>query len=186
VITAKTSLLNLKKNKRNNFSPNLSNNTLSKILRFDESNFHQLCNHLAKQDQELRQIILEHGHPPLFKREASFETLIHIILEQQVSLASAKAALVKLQEKIGKIHPEKLLLLTDEELRSCYFSRQKTAYAKCLANAIICKELNLTFLDEADDDTVRTELKKNKRYWRLDSRCVFNDGTWKNRLLSYW
>jgi DNA-3-methyladenine glycosylase II len=39
----------------------------------------------------------------------SFETLIHIILEQQVSLASAKAALVKLKEKIGAVTPKKII-----------------------------------------------------------------------------
>jgi DNA-3-methyladenine glycosylase II len=125
---------------------------------------------LAKQDNELRQIILEHGHPPMFSRKSTFETLIHIILEQQVSLASAKAALVKLKEKIGEVTPEKILLLTDEELRSCYFSRQKTAYARCLANAIINKELDIAFLLNSHDDIVRTELKKIKGIgdWTVD------------------
>lgn len=143
---------------------------MNKIPSFDASNFKKLCNLLAKQDNQLRQIILEHGHPPMFKREASFETLVHIILEQQVSLASAKAALIKLKEKIGDVHPEKILLLTDEELRSCYFSRQKTGYARCLANAIINKELDIAFLSNSHDDMVRTELKKIKGIgdWTVD------------------
>jgi DNA-3-methyladenine glycosylase II len=125
---------------------------------------------LAKQDNELRQIILEHGHPPMFSRESTFETLIHIILEQQVSLASAKAALVKLKEKIGEVTPEKILILTDEELRSCYFSRQKTVYARCLANAIINKELDIACLLNSHDDIVRVELKKIKGIgdWTVD------------------
>lgn len=125
---------------------------------------------MAKLDNELRQIILEHGHPPMFKREANFETLIHIILEQQVSLASAKAALVKLKEKVGEVTPKKILLLTDEELRSCYFSRQKTVYARCLATAIINNELNLDSLIKQADDEVRIQLKKIKGIgdWTVD------------------
>jgi DNA-3-methyladenine glycosylase II len=67
----------------------------------------------------------------------NFTTLIHFILEQQVSLASAKAALDKIQAYIGELTPEKIIALSDEELRACYFSRQKIAYAKGLAREII-------------------------------------------------
>ena len=125
---------------------------------------------MAKQDKELRQIILEHGHPPLFSRASNFETLIHIILEQQVSLASAKAALVKLKERIGEVTPRKILWLTDEELRACYFSRQKTVYARCLANAVVDGELNIESLSNQTDDTIRTALKKIKGIgdWTVD------------------
>lgn len=115
---------------------------------------------MAKQDKELRQIIVEHGYPPLFKRPSNFETLIHIILEQQVSLASAKAALLKLKDKIGDVTPDKILALTDVELRSCYFSRQKVVYAKCLANAIVTNEIYIEALCKYDDDDIRTTLKK--------------------------
>jgi DNA-3-methyladenine glycosylase II len=79
-----------------------------------------------------------------------------------VSLASAKAALVKLQESIGNITPQKLLSLTDEQLKACYFSRQKIVYVKGVANAIIAKELSLKKLLHQPDDVVRDELKKLK------------------------
>ena len=97
---------------------------------------------------------------PVWKRKTNFETLIHIILEQQVSLASAKSALNKLKEKTGSITPKKVLLLTDAELKACYFSRQKIGYAKHLAASIITKQLILEGLTIAPDETVRTELKK--------------------------
>jgi len=140
------------------------------IDSFNISNYKKLCNNLAKLDNELRQIILEHGHPPMFKRESTFETLIHIILEQQVSLASAKAALIKLKEKIGEVTPDRILLLTDEELRSCYFSRQKTVYARCLATAIIGGKLNLDSLGKQHDDEIRIQLKQIKGIgdWTVD------------------
>ena len=103
-------------------------------------------------------------------RPASFASLIHIILEQQVSLASAKAALEKLKEKIGTITPEKVLLLSDADLRACYFSRQKTVYARELAQAIVTKKLDLKKLGKGTDDEIRTELKKIKGIgdWTVD------------------
>jgi len=111
----------------------------------------------------------------MWSRPASFESLVHIILEQQVSLASAKAALEKLREKTGTITPEKLLLLSDAELRACYFSRQKTVYTRCLAEAIITKKLQLKKLAAASDDEVRNELKKIKGIgdWTVDVYLLF-------------
>ena len=70
--------------------------------RFDQSNFHSLCNALAKKDKELKHVLKTYGYPPLWSRPNTFESLIHIILEQQVSLASALATLNKLKEKIKR------------------------------------------------------------------------------------
>src|SRR6187549_1476237 len=112
-------------------------------LTFDGENFHSICNQLAKKDKDLSFIIKQFGYPPVWMRKASFQTLIHIILEQQVSLASARAALNKLKERVGTITPKKLLALSDQELKACYFSRQKTVYARCLGNAIVSKQIIL-------------------------------------------
>ena len=95
------------------------------IERFDETNFQALCEKLAKKDKELQKIIKTYGYPSMWVRENSFATLVLTILEQQVSLASAFAAFKKLKEKIQLITPKALLKLSDEELRECYFSRQK-------------------------------------------------------------
>src|SRR5580698_8906038 len=125
---------------------------------FNKENFHQLCDHLAKKDKHLKQILQQHGYPPLWQRKPNFETLIHIILEQQVSLASAKAALKKLKEKIGTATPKKLLALTDAELKACYFSRQKTVYARHLAEAILNGELSIGKIVLLTDEEIRNEL----------------------------
>jgi DNA-3-methyladenine glycosylase II len=142
----------------------------SEISIFNETNFKNHCNSLAKNNADLKLIIDTHGYPPLWKRKHGFETLIHIILEQQVSLASAKAALNKLKEKIGTVTPQKVLSLTDAELKACYFSRQKIVYARHLAQAINKKQLNIKKLTIAPDDEVRTELKKIKGIgdWTVD------------------
>ena len=106
----------------------------------------------------------------MWKRKPNFETLIHIILEQQVSLASAKAALNKLKEKIGTINPKNVLALTDAEMKACYFSRQKIVYARALAMAIEKGELSITSLKKLEDEEIRHELKKIKGIgdWTVD------------------
>jgi DNA-3-methyladenine glycosylase II len=129
---------------------------------FNNNNFPTLCNELGKRDKDLKNIIDQYGFPPLWSRKPDFETLIHIILEQQVSLAAAKAALDKLKLKIGKINPEKLLLLSDEEMRSCYFSRQKTVYSRHLASAIMEKKFSLAKLARLSDEEVRVTMKALK------------------------
>ena len=145
------------------------------ITRFDNESFHRICDHLAKKDPELRGIIRDYGYPPMWRRTGSFQTLIHFILEQQVSLASARAALNKLKEKLGTITPKNLLSLSDEELRACYFSRQKTVYAKCLAEAIVSKQLNLKKLDSFEDAVIRQQLKTIKGIgdWTVDVYLLF-------------
>ncbi|CAN5658675.1 DNA-3-methyladenine glycosylase [soil metagenome] len=137
---------------------------------FNEDNFISLCDKLAKKDKYLKAVIKQHGYPPLWGRVLSFATLIHIILEQQVSLASAKAAFLKLEVKIGHITPEKVLKLTDEEMKACYFSRQKIIYARHLANAIVNEELSIEQLVLLEDEQLRTEMKKLKGIgdWTVD------------------
>ncbi len=128
------------------------------VITLEKASFHSLCNVLGQQDAALKNIIDQYGYPPFWSRKPGFETLIHIILEQQVSLASAKAALVKLQSRLGVITPAKLFALSDEELKACYFSRQKISYARHLANVIISKQLDLKKLETLPDDEVKLSL----------------------------
>lgn len=138
--------------------------------KFDEFNFTSICDKLAKKDKELKSIIRQYGYPPMWTRPAKFQSLILFILEQQVSLASAYSAFKKLKEKIGYVTPEKILSLSDEELRSCYFSRQKTIYARELAKAVQSKQLRLNKFSNAHEDEIRIELKKIKGIgdWTVD------------------
>ena len=138
--------------------------------RFTDKNFISICDKLTDNDPALQSIITQYGYPPMWKRAAGFETLIHIILEQQVSLASALAALNKLKEKIVDITPQNLLALSNEELKACYFSRQKIIYAKHLAEELINGRLNLQELHTMENDAVRATLTKIKGIgnWSVD------------------
>ncbi|MFT3705751.1 MAG: DNA-3-methyladenine glycosylase 2 family protein [Agriterribacter sp.] len=142
---------------------------------FSVDNFHLICDELAAKDADLKSIIDKFGYPPMWTRTNSFETLVHIILEQQVSLASALAALNKLREKIGSVTPENLLQLTDEELKACYFSRQKTVYSRGLAQAIQKGVLDLAALEHLSDTQVRTKLVALKGFgnWTADVYLMF-------------
>ena len=139
------------------------------VETFNEENLHGLYDLVAARDKDLKAIIKQYGYPPLWIRPNSFETLVLTILEQQVSLASAYSAYKKLKERI-KLTPENLAMLTDEELRSCYLSRQKIVYTKELANAIVSKKIKLKKFESLPDDIVRTELKALKGIgdWTVD------------------
>lgn len=128
----------------------------------DEKKLLAACRKLSKIDADLKFIFETCAAPPLWKREANFATLIHIILEQQVSLASALSAFNKLKEKLGTITPEKVLSLSDEELKKCYFSRQKIVYAWELSKAILDENLDLKSLENLSDEAAKHELKKIK------------------------
>ena len=139
-------------------------------LIFNKENFSLICDKLSKKDKHLRQVIVQYGYPPMWTRPNTFQTLILTILEQQVSLASAYAAFKKLKEKIGFVTADKILSLSDAELRACYFSRQKIVYARALATAVKEKTISLRKLALAGEDTVRIELKKIKGIgdWTVD------------------
>ncbi|MCJ8210875.1 DNA-3-methyladenine glycosylase 2 family protein [Mucilaginibacter sp. RS28] len=143
--------------------------------RYNRDNFYELCDAVALLDEHLRSIIKTYGYPPFWSRPNTFETLVHIILEQQVSLASALATLNKLKERIGEVTPSRVLLLTDEELKQCYFSRQKTGYVKYLAEALISGQLDLDLLPGLTEAEIRTKLTALKGIgnWTVDVYLMF-------------
>jgi DNA-3-methyladenine glycosylase II len=127
----------------------------SRSLRLHTRTLADRCPHLA--------IVFEqYGPPPLWDRPQGFSTLLQIILEQQVSLASAKACYDKLCRRVGDLTPESLLESTDAELKADGFSRQKTAYARHLAEAMIANHIDLESLNAMPDTDVKTELIKLK------------------------
>ena len=132
------------------------------IKTIDENNLIAACKKLSKLDKDLAFIFQTYGVPPLWAREPNFATLVHIILEQQVSVASALSAFSKLQGKLGAVTPEGVLSLTDAELKACYFSRQKTVYARELAKAITGGDLDLKSFENLSNEQIKTELKRIK------------------------
>ena len=117
---------------------------------------------LAKADPLLHIVYEKYGPPPFWDREPGFGTLLRIILEQQVSLASAKACFDKLTVLLGNVSPANVLTLSDPELKAVGFSRQKTAYARHLAEAIVEERIDLDSLSKLPDAEVKAQLIKLK------------------------
>ncbi len=99
-----------------------------------------------------------YGPPPLWDRPVGFATLLNIILEQQVSLASAKACFDKLATHLGEVTPAGLMSVNDADLKIIGFSRQKTAYARHLSEAVLEKRIDLDNLHSMPDAEVKSEL----------------------------
>lgn len=120
--------------------------------------------------------------PPLWAREPSFATLVHLILEQQVSLASALAAFERLRTALGEITPTTFLALDDGSLREVGFSRQKAGYARDLACAML-DGFDLAALEQMSDDAVRRELTRLHGIgrWTADvylTMCLLRPDVW--------
>jgi len=136
----------------------------------NKQHFIELCDWCFQKETKLKPVITQFGYPPFWHREPDFSTLILTILEQQVSLASAKAAFNKLIEKTITVTPVTLLQMTEDELRACYFSRQKIVYTKNLANEIITGNFILTELNNLSEKEIRLRLIKLKGigHWTID------------------
>ncbi|MBT3337989.1 MAG: DNA-3-methyladenine glycosylase 2 family protein [Anaerolineae bacterium] len=118
--------------------------------------------YLTEIDLDLKKVVDNLGNPPLWPRKPGFPTLVHIILEQQVSLASAKAAFEKLNKAATELTPERMLAFSDIELRAFGFSRQKAKYCRELSQAIINGQLDLDKLKNYDNSKAQSELMKIK------------------------
>jgi len=123
-----------------------------------EDFFAQSVRFLTDRDSHLAAVVRKYGQPPLWVREPGFPTLVYIILEQQVSLASAKAAFDRLNSAVRPLTPRGFLKLTDAELLRIGFSRQKTLYTRLLAESLSRRHFDLRYLHELHDDAARKML----------------------------
>jgi DNA-3-methyladenine glycosylase II len=114
---------------------------------------------LASRDADLAAIVARFGPPPLWDREPGFGTLLHIVLEQQVSLASARAAYDRLRVAADPLIPVRFLELSDADLLAIGFSRQKARYGRALAAAVESGSLDLDGLVRLDDEAVHRALQ---------------------------
>jgi DNA-3-methyladenine glycosylase II len=140
------------------------------VLAFSAAELPSLCDKVGSLDPDLQRVVDEYGYPEFWNRPNTFESLVWFILEQQVSLASARAALERLRDRVGAITPANVLPLTDEELRAAYFSRQKTAYVRGLAQEMLHGGLDLAALETLPDSAIRDRLIRLKGVgnWTVD------------------
>ena len=122
-----------------------------------------------------RAIVERAGTPRFRRRRNGFATLLHIILEQQVSIDAAAAMHRRLAGLCRPLLPEPFLTLDDPTLRACGFSRQKMGYARGLAAAVLDGRLDFARLEAEDDDAALAELVAMKGIgrWSAESYLIF-------------
>ena len=128
------------------------------MMILNEEVFSQGVRMLTASDAHLAEVVKSYGEPPLWVREPGFPTLVYIILEQQVSLASARAAFERLKLAVKPLTPNGFLKLNDAELLRIGFSRQKTLYCRLLAESLARRHFDLRYLHELHDDAARKML----------------------------
>jgi DNA-3-methyladenine glycosylase II len=124
----------------------------------DETTFRLAAGELCDADPDLAAIVARHGLPEFWAREPGLATLVLLILEQQVSLASARAAYARLVGRLGGLTTAGILASTDAELRADGFSRQKARYVRVLSSAIEDGSFDLDVVATLDDDAARAAL----------------------------
>ena len=139
-------------------------------IRLSKNSLAAAAHELAARDGDLTLLLDKNGVPPLWSRKPGFQTLVYIILEQQVSLASAKAMFKRLLERIVPFTPERFIELGDTSLRSFGVTRQKARYCINLAEAVCDGTLNLKRLNRCTDEEVSESLRKIKGigYWTAE------------------
>ena len=128
------------------------------LIRLDDDALRAGVDRLAASDPDLAGIVARHGPPPLWARQPGFATLVHIILEQQVSLRSAEAALARLVAAAGEVTPEAIAAAGPDRLLEAGLTRQKTRYLVGLAEEVSTGRLDLEALERADDEDARRSL----------------------------
>jgi DNA-3-methyladenine glycosylase II len=126
--------------------------------RLDDDALRAGVDRLVARDTDLAGIVVRHGPPPLRSREPGFATLVHIILEQQVSLRSAEAAMGRLVAAAGEVSAAAIVAAGSERLVPAGLTRQKTRYLLGLSEGVLDGRLDLDALALADDQTARQQL----------------------------
>ena len=132
-------------------TPELTENTLAEGLSV-----------LAAVDPDVARVLDEAGPPSLRRNQAGFEALLRAIVSQQISKAAAATVWARLEKATGGIAPDALLMLDEEALRGAGLSRQKVAYARGLAEAVVTGGIDLDGLSGRPDEDIVEELVRLK------------------------
>ena len=108
---------------------------------------------LAAQDRHFSQLLADHGQPHVRSRPEGFESLLQIVVQQQLSLASAEAIWRRLSAGLGEVTPRRVLSHDEAALRGYGLSGAKVRYARSLAGAVDGGRLDLRGLAQLEDET---------------------------------
>jgi DNA-3-methyladenine glycosylase II len=113
---------------------------------------------LAGLDPDFAALYRRNGLPPMWARRPGFATLVHIVLEQQVSIAAARTLFRRVAAEIGGMTPERVLERGAPGLHRLGITRQKALYCHALAAAVQDGSLSLARIARSADGDGRAAL----------------------------
>lgn len=137
-------------------------------------------------EPKFQTIIETYGHPTITIRPSGFIALSQLILEQQVSIASAKACYDKIESHLKGFTPKLLIEVSDEELKSCGVSKQKISYIKNLASCLEENKIDLDSFHHKTELEVYTELIQLKGVGKWTAQVYLMFFFAKKRCFSNW
>ena len=139
---------------------------------FDQTTFKKGLSYLTNKDPDLNKVISEIKQgPPVFKRTKGFKGLVNLIVEQQLSVASAKAIFKRLEHKMTSFSPENFLKIRPTEFNEIGLSRQKISYCTELAKACVQSDINFEDIEKLNDKEAVNFLIKFKGIGEWTAQC---------------
>lgn len=129
--------------------------TIAPAVALDEPALARAVRTLARAEPRFAHIVKRHGPPPLWPRDPGFQTLVLLMLEQQVSLAQGRAMYTRIASATGGVTPANVAKLGESGLRALGVTRQKSAYLAALADRLERSDFDLdrlATLSDADAD----------------------------------
>ena len=127
---------------------------------------------LCDEDPGLKELLKKrNGQITLFKRPSGFEGLINLIVEQQLSVASAKAIFGRLKQSIDPFSAKEFIKTDEKVFREAGLSFQKINYCLGIAKACISEDLNFDLLEEMSNEEVIIDLTKFKGIGEWTAQC---------------
>lgn len=121
----------------------------------------------GERDPGIKSLIAVIGYPEPRKRNADFETLLQVIVSQQISTHAAAAVFDRLRRHCrGQVTWRKILNRDLDTLRECGLSYRKAEYAHGLASMFQTRQLDLESMRRSDSETVISRLTEIRGFGR--------------------
>ena len=128
--------------------------------------------HLIQKEPLFKAVLEQKNYEiKLFKKKKGFEGLISLIVDQQLSVASARAIFKRMKNLIEPFTAENFIKVSETDLKNAGLSSQKINYCKGIANKIISGDLNLESLEKKEDSAVIEELVQIKGIGEWTAKC---------------
>jgi DNA-3-methyladenine glycosylase II len=133
---------------------------------------------LAAREPAIAEALARCGYPEPRISEPGYITLLRAIVGQQVSVKAAASMWSKLQAAVGEdVAPEAVLAASDEALRGAGLSRQKSSYARSLAEEVVSGRLDFAALPEDDEEAIAHLVAvKGIGRWTAEVYLLFAEG----------